>query len=957
MVIDQVAENSNPLEFSIPAAVGENDVVGALFQKFVSLSQRQDRVEYAGGIWDNTAMDMLPSVPVAAETRNSMNRIFSLDEMIECEEEMDGNTSLEIEESPNMACNFLMANDSSSPVQIPDAKIKRSMSSEGENILFPKIDAERKANKKRTKKTVTFSDNIVIYKDSTQKISCNTDASELCSEEVDMSNAACDPKQNLNFEKPKKSDNRKKLTFQSNGLSSSLHQHSVQIQSTDKIRLELKETKKESNKESCAMQHNQNFPISEKKESSLNHPNSVISKPFKEKKNESIENVQVSHKEAKIKKKKVPHEKTIHDSISVIEPVKIKLQSKAISSSTEQFHAGKKSEDESQNKTFNKDQHPNCWENLVSYLFNDDSETNKKIASCKSPVKMTTKDILNDKTTQDNKVIIEQASFHSGTNSETTSARKSCVKRGQSHDVNVDFLEKKKVDVCIVDDSFRKLIACETVSWRNHQPPGELNQKDFVSSKSKSLNWREDCIDVREARKNSNFRADDNIMMDNSKVFSHIISDEKVDVHKKTVNFISCSKEPLDPLTRFKNNALPESIWDEPNGDLKNEKPVQEDPPALPKSKNSVPIFYESSKKLLQKDEKEKQQLPAKKLYYSESTKFDNRARSSYSSYRNSSAMKDVKVIVKIFNQEGEVFEKFHILKDDLLDTKKKIWGLSNIVPDQCNKPTKINCSASSVNLFLRCVFSMSYRIPNWQTALEAFAIAKKFKVQDLLDMCKNYFINQKIPPREIPEIARFAKSLNVVEALKESKIFEKVQDAIKKISSLNSCAAGNCSVSTAIHVEPSEFKVPLVFEDVQNLSLINVSDLKNTILFKSISGSIRVMSIELKLRTEEFSVGNQDLIIYCDIYKGSDMIFNEEFIEKPKPVIKISFEDEIIIDEEEEIEIAVLVDDISLQLCPQLNEDDYASRKFHLKFKSDKKNEDKKLFFIHKLLYSHQGF
>ncbi|GIY03445.1 hypothetical protein CEXT_669011 [Caerostris extrusa] len=898
MVIDQVAENSNPLEFSIPAAVGENDVVGAVFQKFVSLSQRQDRVEYAGGIWDNTAMDMLPSVPVAAETRNSMNRIFSLEEMIECEEEMDGNTSLKIEESPNMACNFLMSNDSSSPVQIPDTKIKRSMSSEGENILFPKIDAERKANKKRTKKAVTFSDNIVIYKDSLQKISSNTDVSGLCSEEVEMSNAACDPKQNLNFEKPKKSDNRRKLTSQSNGLSSSLHQHSVQIQSTDKIRLELKETKKESNKESCAVQHNQNFPISEKEESSLNHPNSVISKPFKkEKENESIENIQVK-------------------------PVKIKLQSKTISSSKEQFHVGKKkSDDESQNKTFNKDQHPNCWENLVSYLFNNDSETNKKIASCKSPVKMTKKDILNDKTMQDNEVIIEQASFHSETDSEPTSARKSRVKRGQSRDVNVDFLEKKKVDVHIVDDSSRKHDAGETVNWRNHQPSGELNQKDFVSSKSKSLNWREDCIDVREARKNSNFRADDNIMMDNSKEFSHIISDEKVDVHKKTPNFIPCSKELLDPLTRFKNNALPESIWDEPVLKI-HEKPVKEDPPALPKSKNSIPIFYESSKKLLQKNEKEKQQLPAKKLYYSESTKFDNRARSSYCSYINSSAMKDVKVIVKIFNQDDVVIE-----------------------------------NVSSVNLFLRCVFSMSYRIPNWQTALEAFAIAKTFKVHDLESTCQMYFINQKIPTREIPALARFAKSLKAVEALKESKIFEQVQDIAKNISSLDFCAAGNCSVSTAIHVEPSEFSVPLVFEDVKSLAVINNSDLKNTILFKSISSAIRVMSIELKLRTEEFSVGNQDLIIYCDVYKGSHLLFNEEFYEKPKSVLKISFEEGLVVEEEQEIEITVLVENISLQLCPQLDKDDYSSRKFHLKFRSDQKNENKKLFFIDKLHYIHEGF
>ncbi|CAL1264127.1 unnamed protein product [Larinioides sclopetarius] len=465
-------------------------------------------------------------------------------------------------------------------------------------------------------------------------------------------------------------------------------------------------------------------------------------------------------------------------------------------------------------------------------------------------------------------------------------------------------------------------------------------------------------------------------------------------------------KEPPEPLSRFKDiNTDPESIWDScvPNQspsrinntiqtqidyfDLKNGSEVEEvHARSYSKSKiASVPRFFDDPKRTFIQTKShgeicEDVKLSSPKKIGSTTSGMLNenyRSRSqsrqenfiphrSYERNRSSSAQwrsslaatsleHDVYYIVKIKSLQDDTIEKLRILKEDFLCEVRENSKLSDIIPSPCHRLRKIAYSISAVKMFIRCIFSLSYEIPSWITALEAFALAKKFGVNNLKKECEDYFTNYKIPSEEIQQVAACAQQLQAVDALKSSKFFQKVQN-FKSSSAQNKYTPQSCTVSCSVLVDSSEFVIPLTYAAHRGLESCNESDVRNRVSFTSLAPVTLLSGIQLKFLTED----GPHLKIFCEVYQtkkggNAEKLFYKEHDTRAKSSVKIPFEDEITVKYSEEIEILVYIEDVLLKICPQLTKNKIDSPgKFCAKFESSKTSEsNRRLFCIEKMFYT----
>ncbi|GFR33880.1 uncharacterized protein TNCT_82871 [Trichonephila clavata] len=547
------------------------------------------------------------------------------------------------------------------------------------------------------------------------------------------------------------------------------------------------------------------------------------------------------------------------------------------------------------------------------------------------------------------------------------------------------------------------------------QPISKVNQNDLKLSDS--FNWRDHCIGSKKSeeehkkdfstvfnlrRKNAYRNLNDYeeyVHLGETKEDMEILNNEKL--KKRLLKINQNVKEP-DPLSRFQGigNPDPASIWELPeeskvssqsqksSGQKEscktNVKMEEIHTQSREIKKVKIPNFFGTptntfSKQNLKTDEenlkmshrKESKATPrylerlSNESRSSRSHKENHVSSNSYGRSRslsvnwrnafhsnNHSDCSDTKIIITVTDKKDGVIEELIVRENELFEIKKEVKKLFHLVPDPDELDRPVNHSAPAVKVFLRCLFSPSYTLPDWKIALEAYAIAKKFDVDHLRKNCQDYFENKNLSLKDVGKIAEVAKYFNVVEALESCKIFPKVQRSVKNLVN-SSSRYESCVVSCTTYMEPSQFCIPLNYENDRSIAGTNNCDLNNTIIFKCISGVIRIIGIQLKFQTHDVFSKNKEMVAYCEV--DGNEVFNKDISKQIHMPLLINFEKGLILKAGDEKKINILIEDISLRMCSQVQDEEFLFHgKFHAIFKSGKTSNNKKpLFFIEKIIYS----
>ncbi|GFW45935.1 uncharacterized protein TNCV_4496541 [Trichonephila clavipes] len=529
----------------------------------------------------------------------------------------------------------------------------------------------------------------------------------------------------------------------------------------------------------------------------------------------------------------------------------------------------------------------------------------------------------------------------------------------------------------------------DSFNWRDHCIGSKISEKDFSTA-----------FNLRRNNGYGKLNVDKEYLdLDETKEDMETLNNEKL--KKRLLKINQKGKEP-DPLSRFQGigNPDPESIWELPeeskissqnqkNGgqsescktNVKMEK-IHTQSREIKKVK--IPNFFGTSTKTFSKQslktdeenlkisQKKESEATSRNLEHSSygsrssrshkenhiSSNSYGRSRSLSVNWRNTlcsnnySDYNDGKIIITVTNKEDHVVEELMVRENELFEVKKVIQKLFHLVPDPDELERPVNHSAPAVKVFLRCLFSPSYTLPDWKVALEVYAIAKKFNVDHLRKNCKDYFENKNLSSKDVGKIAEVAKYFNVIEALRSSKIFPEVQRAAKIL--VNSSSRNeSCVVSCTTFMKPSEFCIPLHYENDRGIAGTNNCDLNNTVILKCISGVLRVNGIQLKLQGHDVFSKNKELFVYCEV-DGRE-VFNKDISREIHMPLLIPFEKGLILKAGDEKKINVLIDDISLRMCSQVQDEELLFHgKFHASFKSGKTSNNKKpLFFIEKIIYT----
>ncbi|XP_055944090.1 uncharacterized protein LOC129975152 [Argiope bruennichi] len=536
-------------------------------------------------------------------------------------------------------------------------------------------------------------------------------------------------------------------------------------------------------------------------------------------------------------------------------------------------------------------------------------------------------------------------------------------------------------------------------NWRSQciDVRGKDSMENTVPQSSTSVDWRNECTSPRNqhynaSRYNNHYsKRIQNFKKQEEDVLSNI---EYVDDNPLIVIPLNI-REPPDPSTRFKENVDPESIWDAPEekklphcnqthlrnesiGSTKGSETEEVHAQFLKSKPTSIPRFFDNPKRTYMSaksndeiSEEIKQYSPKKITSTSPVLSNENNRSRSHSRQENfnhqksyqrnrsasehwrshlfaTSLVHDIFFLIKITDQDGAI-EKLKILKEDFLEVKRENAKLSYIIPDPRDRPRNIAYSANAVKMLVRCVFSASYKIPNWMTALEAFSLAKKIGIKGLQEECQTYFKNYKTLSEQIENVAVCAKQLQAVDALKSTKFFQKVQN-IENFPVQNAYTPQRCSVSCSVLMDSSEFVIPLLSEIYRGLESCNETDVTNTLIFRSLTNVTCLSGLQLKFLTEDI---HPQLNIVCEVFKNKEKLFFKEFDTKAKPSVNISFDDEIEVKLSEQVEISIIIEDVVLKLCPQLTDEFIRHEKFHARFESSKTSDKNKLFCIEKLFYT----
>ncbi|GBM19263.1 hypothetical protein AVEN_259854-1 [Araneus ventricosus] len=1055
-----------------------NDVMGSVYGKFTQARNYQKSTEFRGGIWDcNPVKETVPSEPSCLDTSNNLtNKIFSLEEMLACDDEDVTCDDTEMKDddlvsSQNKAAEF------SVNASCIDVKNKRWRSEECDKAsLLPCNNSEIK--KKKSKKNVSFSDTVVDLEHSSKPAGKMSNCIALDVTAV-KDDASC-LKETVTVKENERtknlvilvSENVNDVPIKMEDKESTSDKKNV-VKESMKVKKWTKLMSQSCEIDCCDQQPNEQMPVEGRlSKKSLSHE--------RRRTRRAKSNVDISGHETvtksiannhKVKNEELMNQSHLENAIpELFQFTESKTEDEADPRSTKKNVKDelKCVADESTNKrnlaleiketsqTFkknslvkDKESNEDRLKNSLLEMFEDsdivDSITIqlKKLAEQKKKtVDVTEKDkiMLDDEqmdcvsirheksqeeksveeqTCHGGKFLSEDESQYESENSAIRNEKVCCPPVCDKPSCNQQSFEKNgKVGKDLLKDMAIK--ANTDNKSGKVSPTSYQDEKNFSNSVSSSRsdscsNWRNQCVDVRmkdtqESQPNNASRDHKTRRIENWKKQQANKTDfssktEYVEDEMVVIPFYL--REPPEPLSRFKGiNVDPESIWDaceettrpsrnsnriQPQIDYFDWKNASEVEKKI--KITSVPRFFDTrtfphAKSRGEICEDVKHPTPRKIDCTSSGMLSENcRSRSlsrqgnfirrglinhrSYERNRSSSAHwrsslsatsleHDVFYVVKITSLPDGTIEKLKIFKENFLLEVRENCKLSDIIPSP-GKRREIAYSACAVKMFVRCIFSSSYKIPSWITALEAFALAKKFGVDDLKQECEAYFTNYKIPAEQIQQVAACAHQLHAVDALKSSKFFQKVQN-FKSFSAQNVYTPQSCTVSCSVLVDPSEFVIPLLSEVNRGLDSCNESDVRNRVFFKSLTHATCLTGIQLKFLTEDI---HAELKIICEIFKtkkggdSAEKLFYQELDTKAKSSIKISFEDEITVKLSEEIEIVVYIEDVLLKICPQLTDNEFVSHgKFHAKFESSKTSErSRKLFCIEKVFYTSQAW
>lgn len=258
-------------------------------------------------------------------------------------------------------------------------------------------------------------------------------------------------------------------------------------------------------------------------------------------------------------------------------------------------------------------------------------------------------------------------------------------------------------------------------------------------------------------------------------------------------------------------------------------------------------------------------------------------------------------------------------------------------------------------------MFSAAYKLRGWEVALEAFALGKKFEIEQLQEECRKIFDSKPIYPSQVHGIVHLARKLRITEVLKTSMMFADVQAShIPDVSVKVTAKKPSCSISCTTSVEPSEFLISLLYMKEKGLGSTKKSDIQNDIVFEAKSGSFCITGFQIKLAVESKDLG-VNKTIYCDVFKRNNNICKEERDKPLSSMMIINFKQKLFVGPKEEVTISVLIEDLCLRLCHCIMKEKEvgtcSTGSFEATFLSDKKTEAKhSLFFVEKLFYTYEG-
>ncbi|XP_035221828.1 uncharacterized protein LOC118194740 [Stegodyphus dumicola] len=303
--------------------------------------------------------------------------------------------------------------------------------------------------------------------------------------------------------------------------------------------------------------------------------------------------------------------------------------------------------------------------------------------------------------------------------------------------------------------------------------------------------------------------------------------------------------------------------------------------------------------------------------------------------------------------QDGR--ERIKIPKKKLLERLFQYPGLRRIFPNSEHQSIILsNVTKETLICLVRFLIHGSARLDNWKDALDTYAFATRFGVNELKYFCEEFFAENILTPENINEIHQLAKRMNI------NVVIQATQKFLDELASNHDCSQFSCPYCFVInseYVEPFQLKVPL--DNIKYSSLIDnfEVDVINEIILESFAkkGIYHIIGIQIKLKP-----GDRDDVSPLDIYVEAsnfkeNILFQEKRCKLPSPTLVIMFRHKLLLRPEQMASIHVIISDVKPNYCSALKKTQISKdKKLKVTFKSNRtafKNNEAR-FFIEKIFY-----
>ncbi|KFM67968.1 hypothetical protein X975_11798, partial [Stegodyphus mimosarum] len=275
-------------------------------------------------------------------------------------------------------------------------------------------------------------------------------------------------------------------------------------------------------------------------------------------------------------------------------------------------------------------------------------------------------------------------------------------------------------------------------------------------------------------------------------------------------------------------------------------------------------------------------------------------------------------VMIEISSNSGETVSEI-VKRKEWMEIKKRFPRLSLLIPEVNDRFRKVKHSLDTIKILLRCVFSRSYVILNWNVALEAYSAAKFYAVNDLLSACEAFFVRYPVPPEDAHYIYRIAQSFGVEDILLKSK--KHFRKHINSSEENNRIPDKICLITISMY--PSQFCLPLGSYGFKTIDGAFSSDLRNDIEFEAINGIFHILGVEIQLQMLE-KEKSISIPIYYKISDDSEGMYNEEVVYKDSDsLITVNFSSKLMVKPGQKAKITILMDDLKLCNCYVIEKND----------------------------------